>query len=166
MISLLISNAGLIHTGYQIATDTVSNEKMLVGHIHKNDLAGDPVFGKWYYENYETYSIPDAGAVQVLRNHKDDIYLLIFGATWCEDTHFILPRLFKIQEASGFSEDRTALFALNRSKEMGNPIPQAFGISHTPTIVVMKDGREIGRVVEYGKTGNWEQELADIIKNQ
>lgn len=27
----------------------------------------------------------------------------------------------------------------------------------------MKDGKEIGRVVEYGKTGVWDKELGDII---
>jgi hypothetical protein len=29
---------------------------------------------------------------------------------------------------------------------------------------VMKDNKEIGRVVEYGKTGKWDVELAEILK--
>ena len=36
-------------------------------------------------------------------------------------------------------------------------------ITRTPTIVVMKDGKELGRLVEYGKTGHWDKELAEII---
>jgi hypothetical protein len=36
-------------------------------------------------------------------------------------------------------------------------------IINVPTIIVMKKGRELGRVIEYGKTGKWEKELADII---
>jgi hypothetical protein len=32
-----------------------------------------------------------------------------------------------------------------------------------PTIIVLKDGKELGRVVEYGNTGKWDRELADII---
>jgi len=36
-------------------------------------------------------------------------------------------------------------------------------IKATPTIIVMKDGKELGRLVEYGKTGYWDKELAKII---
>jgi hypothetical protein len=33
-----------------------------------------------------------------------------------------------------------------------------------PTIIVMKSGKEIGRVVEYGKSGEWDKELLELIK--
>jgi hypothetical protein len=29
---------------------------------------------------------------------------------------------------------------------------------------VMKNGMEVGRVVEYGKTGKWDLELAELLK--
>ena len=32
-----------------------------------------------------------------------------------------------------------------------------------PTIIVMKNGREIGRVVEYGKYGSFDKELGEIL---
>ena len=38
-------------------------------------------------------------------------------------------------------------------------------ITNVPTIIVMKNGKEIGRVVEYGKTGKWDKELAEIVSN-
>jgi hypothetical protein len=37
-------------------------------------------------------------------------------------------------------------------------------IKATPTIVVIRDGKETGRLVEYGKTGHWDSELAAIIE--
>jgi len=32
-----------------------------------------------------------------------------------------------------------------------------------PTFIIVKNGREVGRVVEYGKTGNIEKELGEIV---
>jgi hypothetical protein len=37
---------------------------------------------------------------------------------------------------------------------------------NVPTIIVLKDGKEIGRVVEYGKTGMFDKELGEIISGQ
>jgi hypothetical protein len=36
-------------------------------------------------------------------------------------------------------------------------------IIDVPTIIVMKDGKEAGRVVEYGKYGLFDKELGEII---
>jgi hypothetical protein len=32
-----------------------------------------------------------------------------------------------------------------------------------PTVIVMKEGKELGRVVEYGKYGMVEKELTEIV---
>jgi hypothetical protein len=34
-----------------------------------------------------------------------------------------------------------------------------------PTIIVYKNGKELGRVVEYGKYGVFDKELAEIINS-
>jgi hypothetical protein len=45
-------------------------------------------------------------------------------------------------------------------------LSEALGVVNVPTIIVMKEGKEIGRVVEYGKTGVWDKELGEIISAQ
>ena len=151
-------------TTYEILKDSVTNQNMLVGGIHKKDLSTNPNF-EWYAESQKIYPTPNADAVKALQAHKDDLYFILFGGTWCEDTHFVLPKFFKIQEAAAFPESRIAMFALDRYKKMPNPVAEALGVYHVPTIIVMKDGKELGRVVEYGKTGYWDKELAEIINS-
>ena len=151
---------------YQIVTDSAdNNSKMLLGMITKEDIDHDTAF-KWYAESLHIYPRPDSGAVEAFRNNKDKIYFIIFGGTWCEDTHFVLPKFFKIQEVSGFPENRIALFVTDRHYHSTGNIAQALNITNVPTIIVMKDGKELGRVVEYGKTGYWDKELADIINEK
>jgi thiol-disulfide isomerase/thioredoxin len=166
MISLFISSLGLAQAGYEITKDPATNEKMLVGSIQKENLSADPAFNAWYGESQRIYPTPNAGLVKALKENAHKIYLVIFGATWCEDSHFILPKLFKIQEAAGFPENRIVLYALDHNKKMTSPITEAFGVDHTPTVIVMRDGKELGRLIEYGKTGQWEEELTAIINTK
>jgi|SRR5690348_4164425 len=150
---------------YVVLTDSINhNEKMLKGIITKSDLANDTAF-HWYAESRKIYDYPDSAAVAAFRNHKDKISFVIFCGTWCEDSQFIIPKFFKIQEAADFPVDRITLFAVDRQKETLGNIADAMNVIKTPTIIVMENGKEKGRVEEYGKTGYWDKELAAIINN-
>jgi thiol-disulfide isomerase/thioredoxin len=164
VFTCLIINNGNAQTQFIVLRDsTDNNAKMLMGIIDKDDITGDSSFTSWYTESLRIYPHPDSAAVNALKNNKDKISFIIFGGTWCDDTHFILPKFYKIQEVAGFPENRITLFAVNRTKKTTGNIAQAMNITNVPTIIVMKDGKEVGRVVEYGKTGKWEEELAGII---
>jgi thiol-disulfide isomerase/thioredoxin len=167
-LGLFIFLASAIHSSfaqsrYIVLKDSSGNEgEIFKGVIEKNDLVGDTSF-HWYAESQRIYPRPDTAAVAAFKNNIDKIYFIIFGGTWCEDTHFVLPKFFRIQEAAAFPESRITLFGVDRNKTTTGNIAEAMNIINVPTIIVMKDGKELGRVVEYGKTGKWEQELADII---
>ena len=156
------TRAQSLHQYIALTDSAHDNAKMLKGIIDKSDLTSDTAF-KWYAESQRIYPHPDTEAVAAFRNNKDKIYFLIFGGTWCMDTHFVLPKFYKIQEVAGFPEDHVTVFAVDRHMNTTGNMARAMNITHTPTIVVMKDGKELGRLVEYGKTGHWDKELADII---
>ena len=83
-------------------------EKVLKGYINKSVLDSDPTF-KWFRENMK-YGIADSLAVDVFRRHANDFKLIVFGGTWCDDTRFILPKFFILQEKAGIVDDRITLF--------------------------------------------------------
>lgn len=133
------------------------------GIITKYALINDSSFA-WYASSQKIYT-PLEDAVNALRAATTGkIHIVLFGGTWCEDTQFILPKFFALQEKSGFPDAGISFFAVDRSKKTIGGVADAFKITNVPTIIVMKDGKEIGRVVEYGKTGQWDKELADMLK--
>jgi thiol-disulfide isomerase/thioredoxin len=83
--------------------------------------------------------------------------------TWCEDSHFIIPRLFELSEASGFSNDKITLIGTDRYKKTLSHLSEALNVNNVPTIMIMKKGKELGRIIEYGKTGMFEKDLIEII---
>lgn len=138
------------------------NVTVLNGIIAKNDIATNAAFTSWYGSNQNSYK-PDTSVTNAMANTKDKVQYIVFGGTWCGDTQFILPKFFKLQEQSGLSESHLSLYAVDRNKKTLGNIADAFKITNVPTIIVMKDGKEVGRVVEYGKTGKWDTELGQIL---
>ena len=137
------------------------NVKIIRGLINKYQLQNDTAF-KWYGPNQGGYKA-DTATLNAFERAKGKYQFVVFGGTWCEDTQFILPKFFKLQEQTGFPDEAVTMFGVNRAKTSLGNIAKAFNIINVPTVIVMKDGKEVGRVVEYGKTGKWDKEIAALL---
>ena len=138
--------------------------KIIKGFMSKNDLATDTLFA-WYAQNQKGYT-PQQNGLEAVKNNKDSINFIVFAGTWCGDTKNILPKFFMLTEAAGFSQERVTLIGVDRNKKTIQHLTEAFGITNVPTIIVMKNGKELGRVVEYGKYGMFDKELGEIISGK
>jgi len=146
---------------YQVYMDTQGN-KILKGFITKTDLSTDTAFA-WFSENQKGF-VPDVKAVQLLKANSDSIYLVIFGGTWCGDTHQILPHVLALTEAAAFPENHLTLLGVDREKKTISNLSEVFGITNVPTVIAFKKGKEIGRVIEFGESGNPIEEIGKIIE--
>jgi thiol-disulfide isomerase/thioredoxin len=142
-------------------TREANGTKVVKGFMTKQELATDSAF-TWYAENQKGYT-PDQNALQLLRANRDSINIVAFGGTWCGDTKYILPKFFVLADAAGLSPDRVTMLGVDRSKKTIQHLSEAFGITNVPTLIVMKNGKEVGRVVEYGHTGLFDKDLAEIL---
>ena len=165
LLFCISATAGLIaQAQYEASRDEKHPEmKVVRGLVNKYLIENDTAFIKWYKES-QSYYKPDTATLNAFERTKGKYQFVIFGGTWCEDTQFVLPKFYKLQEASGVSDDVITLFGVNRAKNSLGNIAKAFAITNVPTIIVMQDGKEVGRVVEYGKTGKWDKEVADLLK--
>lgn len=160
-MAVISFNKMYAQTPYTSAVDD-RNVTILNGIVTKYALENNKAFG-WYSTNKSSYK-PDANVINAMEAAKAKVQFIIFGGTWCEDTQNILPKFFKLQEQSGFPDNNISFFAVDRTKKTLGNIGDAFKITNVPTIIVMKDGKEAGRVVEYGKTGKWDAEIAEILQ--
>lgn len=147
---------------YETTPDPNHPEQHIVrGIVNKYLIQNDPSY-RWFVVNQNGYK-PDTATLNSFERAKDKVQFIVFGGTWCEDTQFILPKFFRLQEMSGVKDTVITFFTVNRAKKSLGSITDAFKITNVPTIIVMKDGKEMGRVVEYGKTGKWDKELGEIL---
>jgi thiol-disulfide isomerase/thioredoxin len=144
----------------EVSRDAEGN-KVLKGFITKRELTTDTAF-KWFIKNQGDYT-PDQGALQTLRANRDSLSIIAFGGTWCSDTKFILPKFFVLADAAGIPPDRITLIGVDHDKRTIQHLSETFNITNVPTIIVFKNGKEIGRVIEYGKHGMFDRELGEIV---
>jgi thiol-disulfide isomerase/thioredoxin len=153
----------LAQSQYEISKDEKHPEQQIIrGIVNKYLVQNDTAYSKWYNNSQNSYN-PDTATLNAFERAKGKIQFVVFGGTWCEDTQFILPKFFKLQEKAGVPDNTITFFTVNRAKRSLGSIAEAFNVTLVPTIIVMKEGKEIGRVVEYGKTGKWDKELAAIL---
>ncbi len=160
LVSCSTSNK-LSKIDYSIVPD--DRAKVLKGIINRSILENDTSF-KWFKENMK-WGQADETAVAAFKQKGKQFKLIIFGGTWCEDTQNILPKIYRVVDQSGYSEKNITLVAVDRKKQTINDLHTIYKIKNVPTFIVLKDGKEIGRVVEYGKTGSTEKDLAEIVQS-
>ena len=144
---------------YTVVADTET--VVLKGVLSRSVLEKEKTF-TWMTENRK-YGSADAGAVKVFSQKKDLFTVLIFVGTWCHDTQNILPVFYRLVDKSGFPDNRITLVGVDRQKTAPHNWHTTWNITMVPTFIILQNGKEMGRVVEYGKTGNVEKELADIV---
>lgn len=162
LAGLLFAQLATAQNPFQVLVER-PGEKTYKGIISREVIEADTSF-KWYALNLKGYT-PNAEALSGLKKNADSIHLLTFMGTWCEDSHFIIPKLFALTDSAGFSKDRITLIGVDRDKKSLSHLSEALNVKNVPTIIVMKNGKEMGRVIEFGKYGLFDKELGEILQS-
>ncbi len=140
--------------------DSETKEKMILGTCTWNEWK--------QHTDWTTYDAPDytpdpeilARLAPLLK--PPDISLLIFGGSWCGDTKSEFPKYFKLFSALNFPQSSISLYGVSRKKKEPSGIAERYSIKRVPTLIVLKNGKEIGRIVEY-PTESIEKALLNIL---
>jgi thiol-disulfide isomerase/thioredoxin len=160
-VVLVLNAIAFAQNQFQVFSER-SNEKTYKGIISREILMADTSF-TWL--NGARSFTPEKTAIDALKKNKDSIQLLVFMGTWCEDSQDIIPKFYSLTDAAGFPQDRITLIGVDRKKTTLSHLTEALGIINVPIIMVMKNGKEVGRIVEYGKYGMIDRELGEIISS-
>lgn len=87
---------------------------------------------------------------------------VIFG-TWCGDSRREVPRLWRALDAAGPDLPFTLKYVgLDRQKTAPGFDKEGLDLRYVPTVIVVRDGREVGRIVESAPNGI-ERELLALL---
>ena len=134
----------------------------------------DPRFRETFSINRQTYQ-PKLETMKQLKEVADRYVIVAFSAGWCKDCSVIISILALISEATGL---KVRIFGglkkdpLSHSRKWrippSPPEVETFNVDRIPLVVVInKEGKEIGRVIEKPtRLPTLEEELLEIAKCQ
>lgn len=137
------------------------DSKVLNGYINRSIVENDTAFA-WFKNNMK-WGQADAAAIEAFSKNKDKFTMIVFGGTWCSDTQNLWPVFYRLVDKSGYPENKITLIGVDRDKKTIDHLHTKWNVTLVPTFIVLQNGKEIGRVVEYGKYSQVDKELGEIV---
>jgi thiol-disulfide isomerase/thioredoxin len=132
---------------------------VLQGRLAEKDLARFV----WFEEGKQRYT-PDSNAVEALRPFAPQLRFVVVMGTWCSDSRKHVPAFYKLASALHIPDRQIDLIGVDRQKSCSAVDIAPLDIRYVPTIIVIHEGREVGRIVENPR-GSLEKDLLEILRH-
>ncbi len=129
---------------------------VLLGEVTREDIVGSLDGWGAEYHGYRS----ESGATEALKAGMEGVEFVCVLGTWCDDSRQVVPRLWRIMDELSIPESKITMYAVGSSRFTRDmPIPPAvfdwsidtkkwYDVKAVATIIVMREGKEIGRIVE------------------
>lgn len=107
---------------------------------------------------------PDDAAVEALASWGEDVEMQLALGTWCGDSRAHVPRLLKALSLAENPHLKLSMTALARGFRDRPGFAVDYAITRVPTLIVFREGEEIGRYVETPIGDSIEADLVAILK--
>ncbi|MCB0637107.1 MAG: thioredoxin family protein [Lewinella sp.] len=178
LILLLLASFSLWYcqsTG-QLNNETIPMNQEIISHEGEPILVGQlnreawqmEAYQDWFAAEYADYTVDEA-TVAGLQPHIGNLEVKVFLGTWCSDSQREVPHLYKVLDALDFDETHLQVVALDNHPDRRKTSPQheeaGWNIEYVPTIIFLRNGTEIGRIVEMPEV-SLERDLAVILARE
>jgi len=140
------------------ATKNASGD--LIGITAKTDFDQQP-YANWFNSYYTNYTVDQKTTKKLIKALKN-VTIKAFMGTWCGDSKRETPRFYKILEAAKFDLKNLEMITVNRGKKTPDNLQKGLNIFRVPTFIFYKEGKEIGRYVEYARV-SLEKDILQIV---
>ncbi|GMN11238.1 hypothetical protein MTsPCn9_20570 [Croceitalea sp. MTPC9] len=146
---------------------TKQGHRFLVGPINLEGLQSKQ-YKNWFKASYDSYQT-DNTLVEIIQKKIKNYHIKLFLGTWCGDSKREVPRMIKILERANFPMENLELIALDRRKGYYKKSPngeeKGWNILKIPTMIFLKNDKEVNRIVE-SPINSLEEDILAIISGE
>jgi len=158
--ALTISLSAAAQSDYDVSKDK-EGATVWKGECTFADMEGETAFS-WLKKGADAYT-PDKDALLYLRRNLQGYDLVVLMGTWCSDTQDLLPKLQKTLQMTAYPLTQLKMYGVDREKQAKYVEHQLYNLDRVPTIILVKNHTEVGRIVE-SAPGSIEKALAAMIR--
>jgi hypothetical protein len=159
---IIISMTALAQkSGYKVSKDTITGGLIFDGRITFNDLNNEKSFD-WLKSGEEDYT-PDPAQIAYLKHRLPDYNMVVFMGTWCDDSHYLIPKLEKVLQLASYPMQQYTMYGVDRDKKTQTLAHETYNITLVPTIILLSGDQEVGRITESVNT-SIEADLLNLIR--
>jgi thiol-disulfide isomerase/thioredoxin len=126
----------------------VDSSGNLLGPVTREQLYS--AFPGWK-DRSEVY-VPQGEIIGKLKELNARIDAVVFLGTWCKDSRSEVPKFLKVYDRAANVNFTLTMYGVDRSKKDGQGLTEKYGVTRVPTFIFMKDGKELGRIVEFPRS--------------
>jgi len=124
----------------------------LLGSCTVEQLREQP-YAEWSVPGFDEYESNAKVVDELQQMDLSGVELTVFFGSWCGDSRREVPRLMRLGESLGLQAEQLRWIAVDNDRERVKRSPDGEeagkGIYRVPTILVERDGKEIGRIIEH-----------------
>lgn len=155
----VLLGCGLLLSSVTMA-QSVNGTRQLKGKLEMKQLTSDSAFA-WFYTGVNRYDA-NANMVNYIKTNKDKIQLVALVNTTDDASKKLLPAFYKVMILASVPEESIHLYGADNSGNTGNAVADGYKVKRVPVILVMRDGKEEGRISGSPRQ-TVEDDLAQII---
>ncbi len=139
-----------------------TGKPILLGKVDRSGMEKAP-YNEWFNATYSGYELDKT---TLDKTDLKGVEIKLFLGTWCGDSQEQVPRFYKMLDYKKYPVKKMTVIALDNHPDRRKTSPggeeKGWNIEYVPTFIVLKDGKEMGRIVEYPKA-SLEKDLAAIV---
>ena len=124
-----------------------SKPKDLIGSFDRIMLESQP-YVEWYNAEINNYELDTVSLDSLDAGAFEQVEMLVYLGTWCSDSRREVPRFMKILDHLNVKQSKLNLTGLDREKSAPDYQENVWNIEFVPTMIFLKEGKEIGRIIE------------------
>jgi len=155
-LKTLLLGGALLLTSLSWA-QTSKTDKVIKGRIEMKTFMNDQDLA-WFYHGVNAYT-PNDKMVDYIKSNRGKYNIIALIGTWDETSRQLLPKLYKTMILAS-SEEQIMMWGAD--EKLQTDAPTDYKLKKVPTFIIMKDGKEEGRLVGDSKE-TIESEVARLL---